>query len=384
MSRALTVVLTNDALDIAGGENYALYVARGLRERGHRVIMAPQVGSALAAVARERGFDTREIPYAARGREFAAAKLMADSLRGDAVDIVHTNSNLDRTIGAFAAHQLGAACVASIHSCLSIQYNVTHWLRNRLLIHRFTPVGHSTARVMIGTDRIDATRIRVVHIGLPADDMVYDAAGRTRVRAELGVPDGAVLIGNLARLVAFKGHANLLSALPRVLARFPDTCCAIAGDGELRAELQGRIDALGLGGAVTLLGHRTDVADVLSACDIYVQPSLDFGGETFPVSILGALATGRPVVASDVGDVCYMILDGDDGLLTPPADIVALAEALSELIGDAARRAAMGARARALFLDRFTLETMTTNLESVYREALTCVRRGRRSNPDPR
>lgn len=371
MARALTIVLTNDARDIAGGENYVLYVARGMRERGHRVIIAPLAGSMLAAEAKARGFETREVPYASGGREFTAARTLARVLRHDNVDVIHSNSNHDRTIGAIAARALKCASIASIHSCLSISHNITHWVRNRFLIDRFTPVGHSTARIMTGTDHIPAARISVVHIGLPEEDVRYTDEGRSKVRRELGLDDNTVLLGNLARLVAFKGHTYLLSAMQHLLPRHPQLRCAIAGDGELRTSLQSQIDALGIGHAVTLLGHRTDISEYLSACDIYVQPSVDFGGETFPVSILNAMAAGRPTVASDVGDIRYMVLDGENGILTKEKNVRSLTDALETLITDAQRRVAMGARARELFLERFTLDTMISNLEHVYREVLT-------------
>ena len=370
----LTVVLTNDAADIAGGENYVLFVALGLRQRGHRVIIAPLEGSMLAEAARAQDFETREIPYASRGREFSVARRMVSALRDDHVDVIHSNSNLDRTIGALAARKLRCACVASVHSCLSIQHNITHWFRNRFLIHRFTPVGHSTQRVMTGKDRIPASRISVVHIGMPEEAVRFSAEGRRRVRAELGLSDDAVLIGNLARLVAFKGHTYLLSAMQRLLNAHPSARCAIAGDGELRDSLQSQVGALGLSAQVTLLGHRNDISDFLSACDIYAQPSVDFGGETFPVSVLNAMAAGRPIVASDVGDIRYMVLDGDNGFLTKDKQSRELADALSLLVADVSLREAMGKRSRALFLERFTLETMIANLEKVYHEVVKDVK----------
>jgi len=369
--RPLTIVLTNDAKTIAGGENYVLYVAKGMRARGHRVIVAPLVGHLLEEVARREGYETVPVRYASQGREFAAARALVHALRETRPDIIHTNSNIDRTVGALAARSLRVGCVASIHSCLSIRHNLTHWFRNRWLIDEFLPVGHSTKRIMVGTDGIDPAKITVVHIGIPRDEIVTSPDARCAVRAELGVPADGVLIGNLARLVDFKGHTHLLDAMPDVLRAHPRTVCAIAGDGELREPLERQARALGIAGSLRFLGHRTDVPALLSAFDIYVQPSIDRGGETFPVAILSAMAAARPVVASDVGDIRYMVEDGGSGALLREKDAPGLAAALTALVGDAGLRSAMAGRGRALFEERFTLDVMTDRLEDAYYRVLS-------------
>ncbi|MDH7516124.1 MAG: glycosyltransferase family 4 protein [Bacteroidota bacterium] len=366
----MTIVLASDAKTIAGGENYLLALAEGLRERGHTVIAAPEKGSPLAEAARARGFETVEIAYGKNGREFAAAFRLYRALRKRGVDVVHTNANYDRTAGALAARLLGAVSVTTIHSCLPIRHNLTHAFRNRFCIDHFTPVGWSTREIMIEHDRIAPDRITVVHIGIPEHDTAFSPEGRARLRREWGIDGDQPVIGNLARLVAFKGHRHLLDAMPRILAETPRAVCVVAGEGELRSSLEERAAALGTAAAVRFIGHRNDVSDVLSAFDLYVQPSIDFGGETFPVSILQAMAVGLPVVASDVGDIRFMVDDGRTGILVPPQQPRALAEACTVLCRDPAQRKRMGERGRERFLERFTLPRMARDIEEVYKKAV--------------
>jgi len=368
--RPLNIVLTNDAKDVAGGEYFVLYLAAGMRDRGHNVLISPMRGSKLAAVAAERGFETIETPYGTNGREFVAAAMLARSLRGRKADIIHTNSNFDRTAGAIAARALRCICVASVHSCLSIQHNLTHRIRNRRLVHHFLPVGHSTRKIMIETDRIPPERITVLHIGIPENDYAASGEGRARVRAELELDEKQPLIGNIARLVTFKGHKHLLSAMARVLTVFPNARCALADDGELRWDLERRAEELGISHAVHFLGRRRDVADFLSACDIYSQPSLDHGGETFPIAILNAMSAGLPAVASDVGDIRYMISDRETGILVSEKNEDELAEALTGLLTDEVGRLRMGTLARKRFVEKFTLPVMAEKVENIYRSLL--------------
>ncbi len=178
----MKIVLTNDAMNIAGGENYVLYLADGLSAKGHEILIAPLAGSELGEVSRERGYETIGIPYGAHGKEFNAVGLMVKALRGKNIDIVHTNSNLDRTIAAAAGKFIGAKNISTIHSCLSINRNIMHWYRNKYLINHFTPVGHSTEKIMVETDKIPPEKITVVHIGIPEDKIKRTEGGRKKVR----------------------------------------------------------------------------------------------------------------------------------------------------------------------------------------------------------
>ncbi len=369
---ALKILLTNDARTIAGGENYVLYLADGLSAKGHEIFIAPLAGSELEKVSREKGYETVGIPYAAHGREFNAIRVIVKAFKGKGIDIVHTNSNLDRTIAAAAGKFIGAKNISTIHSCLSINRNIIHWYRNKYLINHFTPVGHSTRKIMIETDNILPQKITVVHIGIPEEKIRSSEGGRRRVRNEFHISESNILLGTLSRLVEFKGHRFLLKAFKELVEKgYNDARLMIVGEGELKESLISLAGKYNIHDKVIFTGARNDVQNVLSAFDIFTQFSIDAGGETFPVAIIEALSAGLPVVGSRVGDIEYLINNNKNGFLVEPENIAQFKQGISNLINSRDLRRDMGKASREKFLSEFTLDKMINNMEIVYRKAVS-------------
>ncbi|OXM56122.1 glycosyltransferase [Amycolatopsis thailandensis] len=160
------------------------------------------------------------------------------------------------------------------------------------------------------------------------------AFGRREIRASLGVPDGTPVALCLARLEPQKRHDVLLDAWSRLSA---DAVLWLAGDGSLREELESRGD--NLAGRVRFLGTRKDIPDLIEAADLTVLTS-DWEG--LPLAVLESMAAARPVIATDVGGVGDL-LSGGGGLLVPPGDPGAVADALATLLHDPVARASVGA-----------------------------------------
>lgn len=363
----MNIVLTNDAQKIAGGENYVLYLAEGLRAKGHNVSIAPMQGSELAAESVKRKFPTYEIPYGEKGKEFNAIRIFYQKVKHANPHIVHSNSNFDRTIAAFAGKLMGAKNITTIHSCLSIRRNPVHAYRNRFLIDHFTPVGHSTKKIMTETDKIDESRISVVHIGLPAEKILFNPGGRKKIRGEFNIPDEVVLFGTLSRLVDFKGHTYLLQAAQKLIEANTNFKIMIVGEGDLEKNLKLESAERRLTDKVIFTGHRSDIQDILSSFDVIVQSSKDFGGETFPVSLLEAMSVGVAILASDVGDIRYMLDNNVNGILLNPTNVNQLADAMNSLSSDSNLVRLMGENSRKKFLNEFTLDKMVDSIEHIYK-----------------
>ena len=184
-------------------------------------------------------------------------------------------------------------------------------------------------------------------------------------RKELGLPPDGAIVGTVGRLVPIKGLEWLLKAAPQVLAQFPQACFVIIGDGPLLGELRQLTSKLGIGLRVVFLGAREDVPECLAALDLFVLPSLNEGMGRV---LLEAMAVGLPVVATRVGGIPDIVPDGTTGLLVPPRDDRALAEAILILLRDRSRRAAYGEAARRHVDGRFDVETMVRNIERLYDE----------------
>lgn len=208
-------------------------------------------------------------------------------------------------------------------------------------------------------------RLRTVHNA--ADLAAISAAPPTDLRAELSLPDDCTLLGFGGRLTAQKGVSYLLQAMSAVLAAYPATHLVIAGDGPLRGDLEREAGGLGLGAKVTFLGRRSDMVGILKGLDLYVQPSL---WEGLPMVILEAMGAGRPVVATAVSGTPEVVVEGETGLLVPPRDSAALAQALGELVNSPQRRRALGQAGRARVEERFTFRGAARQMEELYRALL--------------
>lgn len=177
------------------------------------------------------------------------------------------------------------------------------------------------------------------------------------------MPADTLVAGTAGRLVPVKNHRALLDALQRLQQRGITPMLLVAGDGPLRDGIAQQAAALGLERQVRLLGHRPDIETVLAALDVFVLPS---ASEGLPNTVLEAMASGVPVVATHVGGVDELVEHGETGLLTPPGATGALARAIEDLLRDPARRAAMAAAARRRARAEFDLDAMIRTYEALY------------------
>lgn len=362
----MNILLTNSTTIFAGGEDYVLILAKYLRARGHAVWISALPGHLLLDKAAEAGIATVPVPYGSMARVFAVGSELRSHVRQLAIDIVHSNANYDRTCAAIATAWTGAQHVAGVHSTHSIQHNITHWLRNRFGTAHFITDAEAGRDVLIREDRIPGARITTVPIGIEDDPPARREAFRAETRARLGIPDGTVVIGNVARLVPFKGHRVLLDAVARVVREEERVLFPVIGDGELQGELEDQVRRLGIGRFVRFLGFQDHLEQWYPAFDIYTHASLEMAAEMFPIAILRALATGLPVVCTRVGGIALMIDEGVSGHLTPPDDPDALAAALLRVVRNAALRRSMGEAAAARFRENFHASAMAAKVEHVY------------------
>jgi len=224
---------------------------------------------------------------------------------------------------------------------------------------------------------------RALTLGLDEDKALVIPPGReverylnakgANMRARLGIPPSAPVVGALGRLVYKKGFGHLISAMRVVLANLPDAYCVIGGDGDLREELAAQAQELGVAERVVFAGPVAweDTPDYYALCDVVAVPSvIDAAGNVdgLPLVLLEAMASGAAVVASRVAGIPDVVLDGINGLLVPPGDGEALGAALLRALRDAPLRAALGARARQETLAHYSAESMARRFEALYRE----------------
>jgi glycosyltransferase involved in cell wall biosynthesis len=218
-----------------------------------------------------------------------------------------------------------------------------------------------------------SARFRAIPLGLDLERFERATTG-DEFRRDVGVQGGELLLTSVGRLVPTKRLEVLLRAFARLRAADTKVRLAIVGDGECRPALERLTAQLGLRDTVTFVGYMQDVTGVAAASDI---ATLSSNTEGTPVALIEAAAAGRPAVATAVGGVADIVLDGSTGLLVPEGDDAALAAALGKLVDDPALRSRMGAAAREHVLGRYSSSRLVRDVESLYDELLSARVNGR-------
>ncbi|MFK7742083.1 MAG: glycosyltransferase family 4 protein [Planctomycetota bacterium] len=322
------VVHVDSERGFSGGEVQVFLLMEGLRDAGVAQQLVVPPGSASARIAKERGFDVVELALR-NNVDLGSVRALAKVLRG--ASLVHLHTGRATWLGSLAAWRAGCPSVITRR----MDRRVKRGPRNRLAYRR-------VARAVIAIS--PSVRDSLVAGGVPAEriEMIPDALdptrievslGRGAVRTELGIEPERIVLLALAQLVHRKGLDVLLRAVAEL--QDPRALCVLAGDGPEAGSLRELATQLGVSDRVQFLGTRSDAGDLLAACDVFCLPSR---AEGMGVAALEALGASRPVVASRVGGLGQLVVDGVSGLLVPPDDVAALAAALRKLIDDAPLR----------------------------------------------
>ena len=364
-------------LTLGGSSENTMSTMETLERAGYAGTLAlgPESESETVADARRRG--CRIVPIASLGREVRPARDVAAVValwrlfRRARPAIVHTHTSKAGFIGRLAARLAGVPAV--IHQPHGhVFYGYWGPRRTALFVALERLAAPWTDAIVTLTPReVDehlergigrAAQYAVVPSGVPTAALRAAAPSRAAARARLGLAAGAFVVAGVGRLVPIKGFDLLVAALPDVLARVPSTQVVLVGDGAERAALQARAAALGVGDRLRITGAVTDVTVYLAAADVLVAPSRNEGMGRVLVE---ALALGVPVVGTAVGGIPDVIVDGECGVLVPPEDPPALAEALADLGLDVARRAKLAAAA-APHAEAFSTAVAGAAMTSIY------------------
>jgi len=354
-----TVLHTEASHGLGGQELRILAESRWLLDHGWGALVACPPESPLLTEAPAAGVPA--VAVRMRGPlDIPALAALRRLMRERAVGLVHTHSSVDSWLGGLAAKSLRLPVVRSRHVSIRI-------LRRRALVYRLADriitSGEAVRAIVVGAGIAPA---RVVSIP-PGVDIArfHPRVSGKAVREELGIPAGAPVVGLVANIRGSKGHNVFLEAAGEILGRSPDARFLIVGDGVGFAEVRERVHAMGLEPAVTMMGFRRDIPEVMAALDVLVLPSIR--SEATSQVIPQALAVGTPVVASTVGGNPELIRDGETGRLVAPGDGRALARAVLSLLADPERARALARAGQAAALARYSIDASMARTTDVYR-----------------
>lgn len=252
-------------------------------------------------------------------------------MRERQIDLVHAAGMKGILLGRLAARATGARAIIHLHDMYppsAIIGCLQRWLAPGT--HRALVVSNAVARFAVTAFRMPPERVQVLYNGIVVEEFAHvEEATRHRVRQELGFAPTDEVVGIVGRLLPVKDHPTLLRAMVHVRRVRPAARLLIVGDGPDRAACEALARGLDLQDAVVFAGQREDVARMVAAMDVVAMPSLHEG---YPYAVLEALAAGKVVVATDVGGLPEIITAGRNGLLVPPSNPAALADALVEAL----------------------------------------------------
>jgi glycosyltransferase involved in cell wall biosynthesis len=254
-------------------------------------------------------------------------------LKAKQADVLHMHGYGATTFGRLCAWQMGIPAILHEHA----NHTDTPWFQkvaDKLLAPHTDvaiAVSESTAEFTTRARMMPAERTKVVYLGSPLDEFARERSPDevAAARAALGIAPETVAVGTVTRLMPSKGNQYLVDAVKEITARQPNVKVYIAGEGELESELREQAKMLGLGDRLVFLGFQRDVAAVLSAYDVVVFPSL---WEGTPLTAFEALASGKPIVATDADGLLDILTDRKDALIVPKRNPGALARAIVDVI----------------------------------------------------
>ena len=363
----MRLLLVADSLDVGGAEWHVVNLASALAEQGHRITLACTVEGVLASLAEQAGISVRPLLHhlVKRRQSPRYAWKLAKLVRQSQFDLVHAHMYASALASAYALLGTTIPLVITEHS-------QANW-RSQYAC-RCSQWSYSQARHIIAVSR-EIRRRLIEQEGVPSDriSVIMNALPPVSEQHKSIQPDlpaalrNGLLVGVAARLQPEKGVAYFLEAAAHVLQFLPEVHFLVMGDGPQRKELQAYVEQLGVQEHVHFLGFRLDARAIIGLLDVLVVPSLSEGT---PLVTLEAMSAGVPVVASAVGGIPEQIRHQCEGLLFPPGDAMALAEAVLHLLQNPTWMRQLGEAGRQRALSRFSFTAMVQETENVYRATL--------------
>lgn len=370
-------------LIVGGAQETVMLLAEGLDKKHFQtdVLCGPQTGTegSLIEEVRRRGISLTILPDLVREldliKDLKAFWKLYRFMKSGAYDIVHTNSSKAGILGRWAAWLAGIPVIVhTVHGWGHHDYQQR--LVQRLFVWLERISAHITQRlIVVSTRNIEkglADRIATkekyftIRSGIELEAFVHPARDRASMRALLEIPLTAPVVGTVTRLSAQKAPTDFTAAAIEVAQIAPDTHFVMVGDGPLRGEVEGMIVKAGLQKRFHLTGLRRDVADLLTTFDIFILSSL---WEGLPRVLPQAMAAGLPIIASAVDGNTEAVRADENGILVPPGDRAALAQAMSQLLQDRQRAMKMGENGRAR-VQEFSAQKMVEDHERLYIELM--------------
>lgn len=358
-------------LNLGGVPSYVISLAHSQRKRGHEVIVAADIGPLQQQLRKFGvGFWPASLHTSAEfsPQVFMAVRALSRGLKQHPVDILHAHTRVGQVAAAWLSRRFHVPYVATWHGFFRQNLGRRLWPCTG---ERTIAISEPVRKHIIQDFGVSENRVRLVASGIDPEAFAkpLDADAKKKLRQSLGLSAEGPVVGTVSRLVPSKGVEQLIRAFPRIREPIPSAQLLIVGDGPARSSLESFAAGCGVSESVIFAGAMEDIATTLSLMDVFVfLPAKDEG---FGLTLLEAMASGRPIVSIRRGGGASWVLEQSRlGSIVEPGDVTTLAGSVVELLQDPAVAKRIGARAAEVVRARFTLDRMTEEVESVYKEVV--------------
>ena len=356
--RNISILLLVTQLERAGAQKVALMQARYFHQHGYKVTLCffYDKYNLMEELSQQEAFSIIDLEAKSPEgsvivnvlRTLRAMWRLYRLLRRERIQVIETLTHYSNILGIVGSWLAGVpARISSQRSALlgfpARFLRLDALLVNSHLVDQMVAVSEKTRRFCVEVEGMRSEKVIVIPNGIDIgkyDRDQWRTENLQKLRDDFDIPSDAPVLITVGRLHQ-KGHKYLVQAAAKILMNYPRTIFMLVGDGEERTSLEQQIRQQGLADRFRLLGAREDVPQLLAISDLFVLPSISEG---MPNVILEAMAAKLPTVATAVGGIPEVVVDGETGLLVPPADADALGQAIVTLLADEARRREMGER----------------------------------------
>lgn len=355
-----------------GAENVLLELSCELKNLGHSVTVGifqnlHNPNFELAESAKNVGIGTQAFKCSGK-LDLKTVSLISSYVRENSFDVVHSHGYKSNIYAVLSNMRNKKKLVATCHNWIESSRRMSlYTLLDKLFLKRFdavVPVS-TTVRALLLKAGLRRDRLFLIENGINTNRFNSDASGKDFRSLFFATP--GFVIGTVGRLTSEKGHAYMLKAAKRVLNEHKDCFFMIVGDGALKKNLEDETAALGIADRTVFTGRRSDIPEMLSVMDIFVLPSLTEGQ---PMALLEAMAAGKAIVATSVGDVPRILKNGEIGCIVAPENPDELADGILMYIKDRPKALKNAGQARAEAFKKYSSARMAKQYLQVY-ESLT-------------
>lgn len=361
----LKILVITYKLEVGGAERIAVAIAKGLNKTKFDPTFCCFKGGVLEKELRDHGIPVFNLNKS-RGFDLSVLTKLLKIIKEKKIDIIHTHSFSPNFWGRLAGIIARVPVIISTeHSIATVKTRFQKKV-DKILVRfstKIISVSERVKRSLLEEENILPDKILTIYNGIDPMKPSYDKEAISKKCEGLGIDLNKKIIVSIGRLEPPKGYEFLLESAKIVKREFSPVQFVIVGDGSLKHKLEKLTDDLKLKDTVIFLGHRNDIADILSISDIAVLPSVREG---FSVSLLEFMSLGKPIIATDVGGNKEAVINGESGIIVPPRDPIALAEWVLKLIKENKTSEDIGMKARERFNENFTVETMIQKIEKLY------------------